>query len=120
MPLSTHDDYFARCTPEARRLLQAIQREVEAQVPDALRCIAYQMPAFRQRKVFFYFAAFKNHIGVYPPLNDDPALVEETARFRGPKGNLSFPFSEPLPLELIGRVAKALAAQYAKPPAGRN
>ena len=34
------------------------------------------------------------------------------APWRGPKGNLSFPHKEPLPLELIGRAAAALAAQY--------
>lgn len=51
-----------------------------------------------------------------PPLANrsfDAALITETARFRGPKGNLGFPLSEELPLALIGRVAEALAAQYA-------
>lgn len=43
-----------------------------------------------------------------------PAPVVETARFRGPKGNLSFPLKEALPLELIGRVPQALAAQHAE------
>ena len=71
------------------------------------------MPAFRHTRIFLYFAAFKNHIGIYPPVTDNAALISETARFRGPKGNLSFPYSQPLPLELIGRVAKALAVQYA-------
>jgi hypothetical protein len=32
------------------------------------------------------------------------------------KGNLRFPLSQPLPLELIGRVATALARQYDTPP----
>lgn len=31
---------------------------------------------------------------------------------RGPKGNLSFALDQPLPLELIGRVADALHRQY--------
>ena len=70
------------------------------------------MPAFRRGKVFFYFAAFKRHIGIYPPLHDDAALVAELEPFRGPKGNLSFPLDQPLPLELIGRVAEALHRQY--------
>ena len=120
MPFSSHDEYFDGCTAEARELLLRIQREVETQVPDAIRCIGYQMPAFRQRKVFFYFAAFKKHIGIYPPLTDDPVLVAETAMFRGPKGNLSFPYSEALPLALIGRVARALSVQYSKPPTKRG
>lgn len=113
MPFETHDDYFATCPPEARALLARIQREVEHRVPGAMRCIGYNMPAFRQQRMFFYFAAFKKHIGIYPPLTSDEGLIAETAPYRGPKGNLAFPYDRELPLELIGRVAEALARQYA-------
>jgi uncharacterized protein YdhG (YjbR/CyaY superfamily) len=115
MPLATHEDYFAQCTAEAQALLLQVQCEVERQVQGAARCIGYSMPAFRQERIFFYFAAFKKHLGIYPPLARDEALISETARFRGPKGNLSFPYAQSLPLKLIGRVAKALAAQYSEP-----
>lgn len=111
MPLS-HEDYFATMPADTRARLEAIQAEVERLVPGAARCIAYQMPAFRLRRVFFYFAGFRKHVGVYPPVRD-PALVAETAPWRGPKGNLAFPLNEPLPLDLIGRVAQALAREYA-------
>jgi hypothetical protein len=72
------------------------------------------MPAFRLGKFFFYFAAFKTHIGVYPPLKEPLGLVEELTAYRGPKDNLTFPHSEPLPLELIGRIAEALANEYGR------
>jgi uncharacterized protein YdhG (YjbR/CyaY superfamily) len=107
-----HDRIFASATPEIRQRLEGIQRIVEESVPDAERCVSYGMPAFRRGKVFFYFASFKKHIGVYPPASKPAALVDELAPYRGPKGNLLFPHGEPLPLELIGRVAKALARQY--------
>lgn len=111
---TAHDQYLASVTPEVRNLLEQIRAEAEKRVPDAQRTIAYQMPALRRGRVFFYFAAFKKHIGIYPPVTEPAALVEELAPWRGPKGNLSFPLNQPLPLELIGRVAEALAAQYAK------
>lgn len=79
----------------------------------AERCVGYGMPAFRKNRIFFYFAAFKKHIGVYPPVTAPQHLIEELGPYRGPKGNLIFPHSAPLPLELIGRVAEALADQYA-------
>ena len=97
---------------DVRARLEAIQAEVERVVPGAERCISYQVPAFRKGRMFFYFSAFTKHIGVFPPVFDDEALVAETARYRGPKGNLQFKHQEPLPVELIGRVARALAAQY--------
>jgi uncharacterized protein YdhG (YjbR/CyaY superfamily) len=112
MIYATHEAYFASVPAAVRPLLESIQAEVELQVPGAQRCIGYAMPAFRRGRIFFYFAAFKKHIGVYPPVNHDPGLIAECARWRGPKGNLSFPLAEPLPIGLIGRVAAALAAEY--------
>ncbi len=112
MPFPSHEAYFSTQPAEVRNALEQIQREVEAKVPEALRTISYNMPAFRIERTFFYFAAFKKHIGIYPPIHRDEELIKETAQYRGTKGNLSFPLSEELPLALIGRVASALAAQY--------
>lgn len=108
----THEDYLAT-VPEHRDRLDAIRHEVEARVPDARATISYNMPAYRRGRIFFYVAAFKRHVGIYPPL-DDPALAAETYPYRGPKGNLMFPHDQPLPLELIGRVAQALSLQYGR------
>ncbi len=113
MPYASHEDYFAEQPPGIRALLAQIQAEVEARVPGASRTIGYNMPAFRTKRTFFYFAAFKRHIGVYPPVTRHQALIAETAEYRGPKGNLSFPYGEALPVSLIGRVAAALADEYA-------
>ena len=113
MPHSSHDDYFEQHPPEVRRRLERIQSEVLQKVPAATPCISYSMPAFKLKRTFFYFAAFKKHIGIYPPVVGDQDVIRDTAAYRGDKGNLSFPLSEPLPIELIGRVASALAAQYA-------
>jgi len=107
-----HEAYFSARTPEVAERLRRIQAEVERRVPGASRHIGYKMPAFRLKRVFFYFAGFKNHIGVYPPLPASDPLVERLAAFRGPKGNLQFPHKAPLPLDLIGEVAERLAAQY--------
>lgn len=107
-----HQDHFNKASPEVRERLLAIQREVEARLPEAERCVGYGMPAFRKDRIFFYFAAFKQHIGVFPPIKGVPELLARLAPHRGPKGNLKFRHSDPLPLTLIGDVAEALAQQY--------
>ena len=112
MALPTHEDCFAACTDAIRARLEQIQQEVERRIPGATRCVSYGMPAFRSPRTFFYFGAFKHHIGIYPPVTTDPGLMAETAQYRGPRGNLSFRHDEPLPLELIGRVAVTLAKEY--------
>jgi uncharacterized protein YdhG (YjbR/CyaY superfamily) len=112
MPFLSHDDYIAAQPAALRARLKQVQGVVEAQVPEAERTISYNMPAFKVGRTFFYFAAFKSHIGIFPPVTEDASVVEASAPYRGPKGNLSFPHAENLPLELIARIAVALATQY--------
>ncbi|MES2606108.1 MAG: DUF1801 domain-containing protein [Pseudomonadota bacterium] len=109
----SHDQYIKSAPVEVQPILTRIQSIVESKVPDATRHIGYGMPAFKRGKVFFYFAPFKKHIGIYPPLTTNAALIKALEPYRGPKGNLTFPLNEPMPYELIGRVAAALAKQYA-------
>ena len=110
---ATHEQYIADMAPAAQPVLEKIRQIVESRIVNATRVISYGMPAFRRGKVFFYFAAFKQHIGIYPPLKNDAALIEQLKPWRGPKGNLAFPLSEKIPYALIGKVAVALAAEYA-------
>ncbi len=112
MIFESHEAYIASVPEAVRPLLVAIQAKVESLLPDASRCIGYGMPAFRHRRIFFYFAAFKKHIGIYPPVTRDAALIEALAPYLGEKGNLSLPLDRPLPIDLIGRVAVALYRQY--------
>jgi uncharacterized protein YdhG (YjbR/CyaY superfamily) len=106
------DGYFAAASPEAIPILQEIRKLIHLKIPEAQETISYQMPAFKLKRTFIYFAAFKKHIGVYPPVFGDKALIEATARYRNEKGNLAFPLDQAIPFELIGRVAVALAKQY--------
>ncbi|MGH8654047.1 MAG: iron chaperone, partial [Gammaproteobacteria bacterium] len=68
--------------------------------------LSYQMPAFTLNGDLIYFAAFKKHIGLYPPVMGDENLRKVTSRYKGEKGNLKFPLDEPIPYALIGRVVK--------------
>ncbi|MGE0388230.1 MAG: AAC(3)-I family aminoglycoside N-acetyltransferase [Gammaproteobacteria bacterium] len=107
-----HAAYIAAAPRDVQPILRRIQAEVQAAVPDAEPCLGYRMPAFRRGRIFIYFAAFKKHIGVYPPVTGDAALRSQLAPFRGPKGNLIFPLAQPVPFDLIARVARALAAEH--------
>lgn len=108
----SHEEYFAAAAPEVQADLRRIQASVQEVLPNAQPCISYALPAFRLGKVFFYFAAFKKHIGVYPPVEGDAELQARLAPYRGPKGNLIFPLAQPLPHALITEVALALASEY--------
>lgn len=111
--IASHEQYFAAAPPEVQEILRKVQEVVEAALPMAERCISYNIPAYRSGKVCFYFAAFKTHLGVYPPLRSDPVLVRELSDYRNEKGNLRFKYSDGIPFDLIRRVALALAKEYA-------
>lgn len=106
------DEYLAGVSPEARPVLEEIRAIARRTAPEAEELISYQMPAFRQRRIFIYYAAFKKHIGIYPPVHGDADLEAALLPYRGPKGNLKFPLDQPMPYDLIRRVVAALFQQY--------
>ena len=108
------DDYLATVSPDVRSILEEIRKIIKRTVPAAEETISYQMPAFRLGRTFIYFAAFKKHIGIYPPVEGDDELTEALLPYRGEKGNLKFPLDQPMPYDLIGRVVEALSQQYSK------
>lgn len=108
------DDYLAAAATQARPALRRICSIVKSVAPQAQEIISYRMPAFRQGRVFIYFAAFKAHIGIYPPVQGSAALEKALQPYRGVKGNLKFPLDRPLPHALIRRVVVALKRQYAR------
>ena len=107
----TIDAYIATAPAEVREVLQEIRRIVRRAAPDAQEIISYRMPAFRLHGILLYFAAFKNHIGLYPPVSGDAPLLKALAPYAGEKGNLRFPLDRPIPYELIERIARLRVKQ---------
>lgn len=87
-------------------MLEAIRATVRNAAPAAEERISYRIPAFFLDGALVYFAAFKAHIGFYPPVTD-AELLPLLAKYAGPKGNLRFPFSEPVPYALVTRIVEA-------------
>ena len=100
------DEYIAGFPPDIQEILEKVRTTIREAAPNAEETISYQMPAFKQHGNLVYFAAFKKHIGLFPPVTGDEALREEVAVYAGPKGNLQFPLSEPIPYALIGKIVK--------------
>jgi uncharacterized protein YdhG (YjbR/CyaY superfamily) len=105
------DEYIATFPAEVRAILRKIRRTVRAAAPSAREVISYRMPALKQHGVLVYFAAFKKHIGLYPPIRGDARLEKAAARYSGEKGNLRFPLDEPIPYGLIKRLTQLRARQ---------
>jgi uncharacterized protein YdhG (YjbR/CyaY superfamily) len=84
---------------------------IRAAAPEATELISYRMPAFKQGGILVYFAAFKRHIGLFPPVRGDAKLAKALAPYAGPKGNLKFSLDEPMPYALIKRIVRLRVKQ---------
>ena len=108
---ATVDAYVAAAPVEARAGLRRIRQAIRASAPGAEECISYGVPAFSLGgRPFVWFAAWRHHWSLYPV----PRSLRRDARiaaYEASKGTLRFPLDEPLPIPLIKRVAKALAAE---------
>ena len=87
-------------------ILRRIRSTVRKAAPDAVEGISYAIPCFKLEGALVYFAAFKQHIGFYPPVRGDAQLEKAVAKYAGEKGNLRFPLEEPIPYALIERIVK--------------
>ena len=104
--LSTIDEYIATFPSEVRTILTQIRETIQEAAPQAEERISYRMPSFSLDGPLVYFAAFKSHIGFYPPVGD-PQVKAEAARYAGERGNLRFPLDEPIPYELVRKIVLA-------------
>jgi uncharacterized protein YdhG (YjbR/CyaY superfamily) len=64
------------------------------------------MPAFDQNGIVVYFAAFKNHFGLYALPTGHEVFKDELSSYKSGKGSVQFPFSKPIPYDLITRIVK--------------
>lgn len=113
MPDSTNevDAYIAKFPAEVQAILQKVRETIRTAAPDTKEIISYKMPAYRRHGILVYFAAWKNHIGLYPPISGNATIEKAVAKYAGPKGNLQFPLAEPIPYNLIARIVKLRVEQ---------
>jgi uncharacterized protein YdhG (YjbR/CyaY superfamily) len=109
----TVDGYFALIPEPARTRLGELRTIIRAAAPKgAVECIHYLMPSIEHEGAVVCYAAFKNHLSLFPmnaQLTTD--LGKEAGEYRTSKGTLQFPLDKPLPKALITKIVKMRAAQ---------
>jgi len=119
-PFTSIDEYIATFPAEIQKMLEELRATIQAAAPDAEEKISYQMPTFFLKGNVVHFAAFKNHIGLYPAPRGIEAFKDELSKYKGAKGSVQFPIDKPLPLKLIGRIVKFRVAENLKKAAERS
>ena len=101
---NTIDQYIADFPPPIRKILTSIRSTIHKTVPEAQEAIKYGIPTFVLSGNLVHFAAFKQHIGIYPGPAGIAAFQIELSRYQTSKGAIQLPLNEPIPLDLIKKI----------------
>jgi uncharacterized protein YdhG (YjbR/CyaY superfamily) len=118
----TVNEYIASKPRNVQVILKSVRDAIRKNVPGSEEVISYQIPGYKLNGVpVLYFAGWKEHFSLYPA-ND--ALVakfkDELTGYERSKGTIRFPFSEPVPANLIERIAKFRVEQLTSREKGKG
>lgn len=102
----TIDDYISAQSEELWPLLNQVRDTIRKALPYAEERISWSMPTYWYKQNIIHFAAFKKHIGLYPGDKAVEHFSQRLTEYKTSKGAVQFPYSKPLPLELITEIAK--------------
>lgn len=100
------DEYIGGFPNDVQEILEKVRMTIQKAAPDAKEKISYSMPAFEQNGIVVYFAAFKNHIGLYALPSGHEEFKAELSKYKSGKGSVQFPLKDPMPYDLITKIVK--------------
>jgi uncharacterized protein YdhG (YjbR/CyaY superfamily) len=102
---ATIDDYVRSLPEDVQPVFEGVRRAVREAAPGADETISYQIPTLALNgRYLVHFAAWKNHLALYPTPAGDPAFEQEIAPYRAAKSTVRFPLRKPIPYDLIRRL----------------
>jgi uncharacterized protein YdhG (YjbR/CyaY superfamily) len=106
------DEYLAGQPESVRPKLEQVRAAIRKAVPEAVEGIGYRIPGYKlQGKPLLYFAGFQEHYSLFAASGTFFATLEEELKgYELRKGTVHFPLDKPVPVKLIGRIAKLRAA----------
>src|SRR5688572_12471801 len=109
-------EYIASKPKDVQALLKRVRGAIRKGVPAAEEGISYQIPAYKLNSVpVVYFAGWQKHFSLYPVTDAlVAAFKEDLTGYKISKGTVRFPYSEPVPVDLIERIARFRAEQLVK------
>jgi uncharacterized protein YdhG (YjbR/CyaY superfamily) len=90
----------------AQTKLKQIRKAVRAAAPKAEEALKWSMPSLIQGRILLNYAAFKNHVSLFPTPSAIKKFSKELSKYEVSKGTIKFPLDQKLPLALIAKIAK--------------
>lgn len=105
--ITSVEDYIRSFPEEIQVILNKVRKVIKEKAPEAVENIAYGMPGYKTNgRPLVYFGGFKNHLGFFATPTGHAEFSEELAKFRQGKGSVQFPYDQPIPYGLIGRIVE--------------
>lgn len=108
----TIDDYINLQPEGIRPLLNTIKNVIHDTIPEAEEKISWRMPTYYKNSNIIHFAAFKNHIGLYPGDEAIKHFASELVNYKTSKGAIQIPYNSELPIELIIKITRWCYENY--------
>lgn len=107
------DEYIGSQPEAVQRILACVRSTIREAVPAAEEAISYKMPTYTlYGGRLLHFAVWKRHYSIYAATDQVvAAFKDELKPYEVAKGTIRFPLSEPVPVKLIGRIAKFRAKE---------
>ena len=111
------DEYIRRFPLHVQARLQKVRATIRKAAPrDAEEAIKYQMPTFVWNGNLIHFAAYQNHIGLYPGSKPIVNFKDELADYKTSKGAIQLPLDKPIPVGLITKIVKFNVKRFSDKP----
>ncbi len=108
------DEYIAARDEQIRPKLNEVRSILHGALPEAEERISWSMPTYWKGRNIIHFAASKNHLGIYPGEEATAVFAEDLTGFDVSKGTIRIPYDQPLPVNLIERIARWCYEEYRK------
>lgn len=108
------DTYIAGFPDDVQLQLFELRKIIQATVPEAREKMSYAMPTFYLNKNLIHFAAYKQHIGIYPGPEAIEYFKEKLQKYKTSKGAIQFPLGKPFPVKLIQQILRFCVKQQAE------
>jgi uncharacterized protein YdhG (YjbR/CyaY superfamily) len=105
--------YIAAAPPEGRAMLERLHALLREAAPRAQEAIKWGNPFFVEPRFVFAFSAHKAHLSFAPGPEAMAAFQEQLKAHDTTKHFLKLPYDEPLPEDLIRRMAAFCVATVA-------
>jgi len=99
--------YINKQVSPQKEIIKKIRSLIQKTAPVAIETMSYGVPAFKLNgSNLIVYAAFKNHVGVYPEPETIKVFEKELTNYETSKGAVKFKIDEPIPYSLIEKIIK--------------